>query len=282
MESPAFTLCLTMFSPASCFHLMSENLPILQARQISFGYSHRPVLNDLSFSAHRGEFIGIAGPNGAGKSTLLQLLTGYLSTKSGSVSLLGREISQYSRRDIARSIAFVPQSSGISFPFTVMEIVLMGRHPYSGFGALDTREDMDAARQALAALEIVDLEGSAFSALSGGEQQLVLLARMLVQHVPVLILDEPITYLDLRYQWRVLNLLRDHAANGGTVIATLHDLNLAMDWCSRLALLSDGKIIADGPPREVVSAEVLERMYGLALRISQSSGDAGMRIEFPR
>jgi iron complex transport system ATP-binding protein len=254
---------------------------ILEARQISFAYGATPTLRGISLCAARGEFLGIAGPNGAGKSTLLHLLTGYLKPDSGQVLLSGRDVAHMRRREAASQVAFVAQKSETVFSFTVTEMVLMGRQPYAGLAAFDTEEDFEIVGESLAEAGIAHLSAKLFDELSGGEQQLVLIARALAQRAPVVILDEPVSFLDVRHQWDVLNLLAAQRNAGKTVIATFHDLNIAARWCSRLVLIREGSIAAEGAPSEVLTAGQLEAVYGLPLRVESGPGRP-VRVDFPQ
>ncbi|MBX7244970.1 MAG: ABC transporter ATP-binding protein [Candidatus Sumerlaeaceae bacterium] len=259
---------------------MTQPAPIISARDVRFAYGAREVLHSLSLDVQPGEFIGLAGPNGAGKSTLLQLLTGFLHPDAGTVSLRGAEVCRMRRAEVAREIAFVAQKSEIDFPFTVLEVVLMGRHPYAGLGALDSAPDITAAQDALRKCGLHDHSATLYGNLSGGEQQLVLLARAFAQGAPILVLDEPVSFLDLRRQWQIMNLLADARRGGTTIIATFHDLNIAARWASRLVLMNNGQLIADGVPADILSAELLGKLYDVPLTV-ESTPHRPVRVDFP-
>jgi iron complex transport system ATP-binding protein len=170
-----------------------------------------------------------------------------------------------SRRSVASQIAFVPQHTDSVYSYSAVEMVLMGRHPFSGFAAVDSPADVEAAMTALHELEISHLAHRKYGQLSGGEQQLVLLARAFAQHTPVLILDEPLTGLDLRHQYQLMHALSRAAAGAGQrgILATFHDLAIAARWCTRMILLSNGRVIAAGPARQVITPEKLAAAYGI-------------------
>lgn len=255
--------------------------PALRVSGVTFGYSvQRDVVRDILLDIMPGDFIGIAGPNGAGKSTLLLLMTGYLRAKRGAVLLNGRDVMTLKRRQIAQQIAFAPQKPDASFSFSVEEMVMMGRHPYAGLSVIDSEADYEISRQALEDVGIRELAQESFSELSGGEQQLVIVARALAQQTPILVLDEPISFLDPRHAWHVLELLRKKQQEGCAVIATFHDLNAAAGWCSRLVLMRNGSIVADGRPAEVLTSAYLDKTYDFKLGVEQSP-DGHPRVVLP-
>ena len=254
---------------------------VLRADQVAFSYGRRQVLRDVSLDVFPGEFLALAGCNGAGKTTLLHLLTGYLTPDAGTVTLEGEPVADLPRQEVARRIAYVPQRSATVFPFRVEEMVLMGRQPYAGLAAFDTEEDCQTAAQALDEVGLGREAGRRlFEELSGGERQLVLIARALAQQASILILDEPATYLDLRRQWEVMQLLERRRAGGATIIATFHDLNLAARWATRIALLHEGRMAAVGTAREVLRTEILEPVYGITLRVEHRDGRPPL-VELP-
>ncbi len=257
-----------------------KDSPLLRAEEVVFGYGTEPVLRGVSMEARSGEFIALAGPNGAGKTTLLHVLTGHLAPQSGTVELDGRSAAGLSRRTVASRIAYVPQRSESVFPFTVAEVVLMGRQPYAGLAALDTAQDCRIAEEALEEVGLGDKAGREFEELSGGERQLVLIARALAQQTPILVLDEPAAFLDLRRQWEITELLGRRCAQGATVIATFHDLNLAVRRATRLTILNKGRIASSGRPEEAMRPEVLEEIYGLPLLVETREGQPP-RVSLP-
>ena len=238
--------------------------PVLQANDLHFAYGENVVISDLSLSLTPGEFVGLLGPNGAGKSTLLRLLLGFIEPKRGHVKLGGEDINTLARPEIARRASFVPQSGMPEFEFRVHEIVAMGRTPYLGRFQPLRKTDRQAIRRAMQETNIAAMADRPAQALSGGEQQRVLLARAFAQETPVLLLDEPNANLDLRHAHQMMSLLRRRASQGTTVVAALHDMSMTMQYCDRVLLVDRGELIAHGPPNEVLTPERIESVYGVA------------------
>ncbi len=241
--------------------------------RVTFGYdSRKPVLRDLSLRIQEGDFLGIIGPNGAGKSTLVFLLSGWLRAQPGSVRFGGKPLESWTRRDLARRIAVVPQREEGTFPFTAEEIVLMGRHPHlGGFIGFEDEEDHHIAREALAAVGLAGYERRTMGRLSGGERQLVLVARALAQRASILLLDEPTASLDLNHQRQVFGLLEElNRTQGLTILAVSHDINLAALYCRETAVLARGHFAARGRPEDVLQRELLEAIYKVPVSIFRS------------
>jgi iron complex transport system ATP-binding protein len=235
---------------------------LLEAREVHAGYGRAAVLHGVSLTLRRGEMAGLIGPNGAGKSTLLRALSGVLSPRSGQILLEGRPVREWGFREAARRLSVVPQTEPAFFDFTVREVVLMGRNPHVG-PAGETAEDHDAATRAMNALDILALAERPTTTLSGGEHRRVLIARALAQQTAVMLLDEPTAHLDLTHQAEALALLKRRTEReGAAVLAALHDLNLAAEFCDRILLLTEGRIIADGPPEVALTPELLRQAYG--------------------
>jgi iron complex transport system ATP-binding protein len=246
---------------------------LLQAIDISFSYRRygrgstagdRRVLHDVSLSVTAGDLVGILGPNGSGKSTLLNILAGGLLPQHGSVRLDDRAMTDWSRRDIARRLAIVPQDTHAPFDFTVLDIVLMGRFPHLGTFALEGPEDLAIARRALNATGTAALETRAFNTLSGGEKQRAVIASALAQSPRLLLLDEPTASLDIGHQLEVQALLeRLNGGSGVTMVLSTHDLNLAAALCRRLVLLKDGGVLTSGPTADVLTPGAVRALYGV-------------------
>lgn len=251
---------------------MSADSQELVVSNLRFSYRGPEVIRGVSLQVGSSLFVGIAGPNGAGKSTLLNLLTGYLTPNAGEITVHGKALQSMSRRAVAAAIAYVPQKSDVRFSFSVMEIVLMGRQPYVGLAAFDTAEDVEIAREAMETVGISHLADKAYDQLSGGEQQLTMIARAVAQRAPILLLDEPTSFLDLRHQWDVLKLLKQLTERGTTVVATLHDLNVGARWCDSLVLMKAGQVTRVGAPAEVLTADVLAELYDLPVIVEQLDG----------
>jgi iron complex transport system ATP-binding protein len=246
-------------------------MPLIRAVQLSFAYNGRPVLNDISLDVAAGERIGLLGPNGAGKTTLLKLLSGTRIPASGSVLLDGRNLSAIPRLQVARKIAVVPQEFMVPFAFTVREIVEMGRTPYVRLLRGLRPNDRHAVQQAMEVTHTSDLAGRIFNELSGGERQRVIIAMALAQEPQVLLLDEPTRQLDITKQAEVLDLITKLNRSGAvTVIAAIHDLNLAGRYFDRLIMLHKGRIFADGTPHIVLRPELLETAYEGPVEIVQT------------
>jgi iron complex transport system ATP-binding protein len=227
------------------------------ARQLGFAYG----LHDASFQFPRNGLISIAGPNGAGKSTLLGMMAGLRSPYSGSCTYDGKEIRQWPKREFARKVAFLPQSVRMQFPFTVEEVVLMGRTPYAS-GWFQTAEDRSAVEDAMTTTDTLAFRARDFRSLSGGEAQRVILASALTQRPEALLLDEPATHLDLRHQLALYKLLGE-LSKSLLVVAVTHDLNLALRFSHRVMVLEDGRVAADGTAEEVLNPALIVRVFGV-------------------
>jgi iron complex transport system ATP-binding protein len=217
-------------------------------------------VDGVSLDLARGEVLALVGPNGAGKSTLLKLLAGDLSPSGGEVTLEGRPLARFGAKELALKRALLPQQTILQFAFTARAVVAMGRHPHLGMAG-ESPEDDAVVEAALARTETVPLAERVYPSLSGGEQARVSLARVLAQETPVLLLDEPTAALDLRHQQSVLRIARDLAREGTAVLAVLHDLNLAATYADRIALLDEGKLVADGTPWDVLTEERLSAVF---------------------
>ena len=235
----------------------------LSAKIITAGYGGADVLHSVSVGVRAGEFVALLGPNGCGKSTLLRVLSGILRPRSGSVALDGRDLSQWTTIERARRIAFVPQSETAAFDFSVRDIALMGRYPHRQKWKSETAQDYEIVAQALADADIAHLADRPATELSGGEHRRVLLARALAQQTPLLLLDEPTAHLDITHQAELLLLTRRLITERGLgVMAALHDLNQAAEFCDRLILMRGGEILAEGTPETALTADNLRRVYG--------------------
>ncbi|ACB95629.1 ABC transporter ATP-binding protein [Beijerinckia indica] len=235
----------------------------LIAQNLCYAVDGRTILNDLSFSVKGGDLIALLGTNGAGKTTLLRLLLRLLEPASGTIHIDGKPLRDYSRRDLARAIAYVPQGHVPAFPYTVLEIVMLGRLPVSPFGRIAPSSDSEVASAALRQLAIEHLAARPYTHLSGGERQAVLIARALAQGAGILVLDEPETGLDFGQQQRLFAVLRKLAQEGYAVLATTHDPLRARTIFNRAVLIQKGRIKADGPADSVLTAEAIEDLYGL-------------------
>lgn len=235
----------------------------LQTTAASFAYERRPVCHEVSISIPDGSLTAIIGPNGCGKSTLLRGLGRLLKPLHGTVTLDGLPIEAYRTKDFARRIALLPQTSIAPDGITVADLVARGRFPYQRFLRQWTEADETAVTEAMAATRVTDISGRLVSELSGGQRQRVWIAMVLAQQADIMLLDEPTTFLDIAHQIELLNLLTDLRRAGRTIVAVLHELNHAARYADHLIAMSDGGIIAEGPPSQVVTAELVEAVFDL-------------------
>ncbi len=251
---------------------------LLQFENITFGYGSQPLFAAVHLSIAPGEMVALLGPNGTGKTTLLMLATGALPPQQGRILLNGQNLRSLPRRQIARQIAIVPQAFTTPFAFTVRELVGLGRTPYLSLLGSESATDRQAIQQALEITEATDLANRIFNELSGGERQRVILAMALAQQPTILLLDEPTTHLDLKYQIGVLELAqRLNREQGMTIFATMHDLNLAARYFPRLILFQRG-IVADGPPVEVLQRRLLSRVYEVPIEVGILHGATHLSV----
>ncbi|KQW08333.1 hemin ABC transporter ATP-binding protein [Leifsonia sp. Root4] len=243
----------------------STPAPSLAARGLSVTIDGARLLDDVDFEARPGELHALLGPNGAGKSTLLGALAGDVTPSAGTASLDGRPLATWKLRELARVRAVLLQQHEVFFPFTVREVVEMGRAPWRGTAAEDDDERMIA--EAMALTDITALASRSVPSLSGGERARAALARVLAQGASTLMLDEPTAALDLKHQEDVMRLARERAASGDTVIVVLHDLNVAAAYADRVTLLQRGRVVASGEPRAVLTAERIAAVYGQAVEV---------------
>jgi iron complex transport system ATP-binding protein len=249
---------------------------LLAAKGLHVSLGGKPVLHGLSFALNEGEFVGLIGPNGAGKSTLLRASLGLLPS-TGEVTVAGRASSAMPARERALHVAYLPQEREIGWPVSVETLVSLGRSSRKrGLAGLDAI-DRAKINEAMARMEIGEFRHRAASDLSGGEKARVLIARALAQDAPLLLADEPTAGLDPSHQIALMRLFWELAAEGRSVVASLHDLGLAARWCSRLILLDHGLIVADGAPKDVLTVERLRSVYGVDAYLGEAE-DGGMLV----
>jgi iron complex transport system ATP-binding protein len=244
----------------------------LAAHELAFGYPGRPVGRGVSLALETGEILCLLGPNGSGKTTLFKTLLGLLKAQGGDVSLDGVSIATLPRRRLAQAMAYVPQSQAGYFPFTVMDTVLMGRTARMGLFATPSRHDREAAWAALQTLHVGELAPNPYTRLSGGQRQLVLIARALAQEAQILLMDEPTAGLDFGNQLLVLDAIKRLAARGVGICFSTHDPNQALGSADRVAMLQHGRLVRYGSRAEVLTSESLRQLYGADLEIVELPG----------
>ena len=244
-------------------------MPVLNVQNISAGYRGAPILEALSFCVDQGAIFGVLGPNGSGKTTLLKVISKVLRPAGGTVLLNGENLSALSQLALSRSVAVVPQVTHVEFDFTAREIAAMGRNPYQRRLALDDARDARIVRDSMEATETWHLQDRPFRVLSGGESQRVLLARCLAQRCRLLLLDEPTAHLDIKYQAEIFHLLRRlRDLHGITTVISTHDLNLAAMTCDQVLLMRDGRRVALGAPRDVITPDTVRAVFDAAVRVN--------------
>ncbi|ADN35289.1 ABC transporter related protein [Methanolacinia petrolearia DSM 11571] len=252
---------------------------MLRVEDLHFSYDDLPVLSGISFSVNEGELCGLFGPNGCGKTTLFKCCLKFLKYHKGSVHMAGRDTAQQSIEELAKIVSYVPQEHKPPFPYLVREVVLMGRTPHLGgfFGV--RRKDKEIALDALKKLEISDLAERPYNQLSGGQRQMVLMARAIAQDTPMMFLDEPTSALDFQNQMKIWETMKDIAAEGKTILACSHDPNHVSWFCDRVIVVSSRGIVADGSPEATISEEVLDLIYSDTCAV-RKNGD--VQIVMPR
>lgn len=237
------------------------NKVVMHVNSLHFRRVKREIFSDLTFSIEAGQFISLIGPNGTGKSTLLKLLAGILKVDRGEISLFNQDISLLKPREIAKQITYMPQTTHLETNFTVMQIVEMGRYPHKSRFSSWNVSDTSLVDYAMDLTGITHLKDRFVPSLSGGERQLVYLAKTIAQDTPILLLDEPTSDLDIHHQVIVQNIIKTLVENGKTVIAAIHDINLATRISDKCMLLKDGIFIAYDEPHEIIHAEYLEKTF---------------------
>jgi len=235
------------------------------------------IIEDMSLCVAPGEFVGLIGPNGSGKSSLLRMIYRILRPTSGTILVDDKPVWQMSARENARHMGVLSQENSGEFEFSVREIVLMGRTPHKAFFAHDNDDDRQQVDEALLRVGAAHLAERPFSTLSGGEKQRVLIARALAQRAGMLVLDEPTNHLDIRYQFEIMTLIR---GLGVSVIAALHELNLAAHYCDRLYLIDGGRLVAQGSPAEVLTPEIIQAVYHVRAEVTLHPVTGKPHIDF--
>jgi len=253
---------------------------MLRVENLSWSTQNIPILQDINLEVSAGEFVGVIGPNGSGKSSLLRCIYRVLKPDTGRITFNGTNIWHLSPRELSKQMAVVLQETATEFDFTVAEVVAMGRFPHQGLFERESQQDQEIIHNALAQVRLDTVYDRNFSSLSGGEKQLVLVARAIAQQPQLLILDEPTNHLDIRYQLELMELVKEL---GVTTIAALHDLNLAATYCDRLYVLNQGRVIKQGHPTEVLSPDLIHSVYqvGAERQIHPKTGKLNLAF-FPK
>jgi len=265
--------------PCAALALHDPVVPMVEVKDLTAGYGTIVALRDVSLMVNRGEMMAVVGPNGSGKSTLLRVFSGVLAPMSGSIRVAGRDLSAYPRRRLARMTAVVPQETSLDFPFSIEEVVLMGRAPHLGRLGFPGERDLSVAREAMVRVGVDQLCGRALQSLSGGERQRVIIARALVQEPEILLLDEPTSHLDIRHQVEIYDLMAElNAERGMTIVSVLHDLNLAAMYFRRVAVLSEGTVHSIGPSAEVLTYATIKAVYGTEVYVALNDVTGAVNI----
>ncbi|MEN8135018.1 MAG: ABC transporter ATP-binding protein [Thermodesulfobacteriota bacterium] len=246
----------------------------------TFAYGDKAAVSNVSLQLPLGKLYGLVGPNGCGKSTLLDMLIANRQPQAGAVKFQKRALNDYSRRELACEVALVPQDFGISFAFTVLEVVLMGRHPYIPRFGVPTAADYSRVTEAMAELGISDFADRYVPELSGGEKQRVVVARALAQDTSVLLLDEATSNLDIQHTLEIFKVCRKRVAEGRTVIAVVHNLNLAAAYCDELVFMKEGAIHCAGLKEEVLTAENIKAVFGVEAEVGFDDFCGARQVSF--
>ncbi len=246
--------------------------PEISLEQVSFAYEQESVIKEITLGFSPGKFYSILGPNGCGKTTLLDLLIGHLTPDSGGVLLRGKSLSQWSRKEIARTIALVSQNYNINFPFTVEEVVMMGRHPWISRFSQPRKEDWQRVNTVMARTDTMAFRSRQITALSGGERQRCVFARAICQDTPILFLDEAFSNMDINHTLRLLNLVKEEVKERNrTVISVFHDINLAAVWSDHLIFMKQGRVAASGATTEVMDAAIIEEVFQVKSHVAYNA-----------
>ena len=259
--------------------LTQRNAHAFSALDVTVRLAGNTIVDEVSITGERGRVVGIIGPNGAGKTTILKVMAGLHKPSAGTVMIGGTRIDKMPASTRSRRIAYVPQSTGLH-PFTALEMVLMGRYPHLRRFQIEAEDDTEIANSAMEGMQVLEFRDRRVDTLSGGERQRVLLARALAQRGDVLFVDEPISSLDIKHQLMSLQVLRDEAQKRDVAVcAVLHDLNMAARYCDQLVLMSKGRVVADGDPKNVVTEESVHSVFGVQARVYVDEATGYLKVE---
>ena len=251
---------------------------VLQIRDLTIGYENNIIISGINAEIKTGELIGIIGRNGAGKSTLLKTIRGLLPVKTGEVIYFDQPMQTYGEKELARRVAYLQQNVETGFGYTGLDIVLTGRYPYMKWWESEKDEDKALARDCMSYTGTLDLAERPVTEVSGGQKQRILLAKVLAQQTPLLFLDEPTTGLDMVYREEIFRFARALANMGKTILMVVHELDLAAAYCSRIFLLGEGKLLADGTPGQVMTENLLSRAYEADISVEKNPKNGRLEI----
>lgn len=234
---------------------------VLKGEKLRFNRGKRLILKSMDISLEKSQFIGLIGPNGTGKSTLLRLMAGLMKPNAGTIFFKNQSISEMTALEVAKAITYMPQSTVLDYEFTVSQVVLMGRHPHRKKWQFSQKDDEQQAEKAIKQTGIYHLRDRYITSLSGGERQLVFLAKAIAQQSEVILLDEPTSDLDIYHQVQIAEVIRELVKEGKAVLAAIHDINLATRYCDQLVLMGNGELVARGTPEEVITVQNLMRVF---------------------
>lgn len=253
----------------------------MEVKNLSFSYGERQVLKDVSFSAEYGQILSVLGPNGVGKSTLFRCMLGLMKPQNGEVLMDGTSVQAMNARELSRRVAYIPQSHNPVFNYSVLDMVLMGTTAQMGGFSSPGRVQVDQAKETLERLGIGELAGRGYGNLSGGERQLVLIARAMVQNAKIMIMDEPSSSLDYGNRHRVMETVRELGRDGYGIVQSTHDPDQAYLYSDKILALYDGKVLAFGTPEETIQNEVISKLYGVDVEVCSLREDS-VRVCIPK
>lgn len=243
---------------------------ILSIQNVSFSYGRQEIIHNISLDIEEGEFVGIIGPNGSGKSTLLRICASFLRPDKGTILFSGKDLSEYSIKELAKAMATMPQSMDVFFPYSVEDFISIGRYPHMRCSLFEQKREDELIRDIMETMDMGYLAGRRITDLSEGERQRVFLAQCIAQDPVLMLLDEPISHFDIRYQIKTLDILEGLNKEGLTMIIVLHDLNLASEFCSRVVLMSEGRVYKQGTPHDVITFKEIEEVYKTVVLLKEN------------
>jgi iron complex transport system ATP-binding protein len=255
---------------------------LLEIKKLTAGYGEQEILHQVDLEFPKGEFCALLGPNGAGKTTLLKTIVGYLPYTSGDILIKKRSLQKWSKRELSRNVALISQEFSLQFDYTVEELVLMGRFPYLGYWQNYSDKDRQIVAEILAKLDLSNYASKLYSQLSGGEKKRVSIARALAQQTDIMLLDEAFTQLDINHQIEIMHILSQiNKQDGKLILLISHNINLASEYCERIVLLKQGRVLADGKPAEIINQENLQRLYNARLQVIQNPVTKNPNLIYP-